>query len=422
MKAKVLGSAIAMLVIAGCSSNKISQTKKTDAPKIPLYALLKNTSNGYQFAQFSNDYVRGKPWVRLSDGNPMWDTRKEDCTIGLTPVESERCSKMDDTLFMYKGSDFTAEKTAQYAVLSVISIGIMSIAPPGSVEFDKGKYNKALEEANTTFKDKYPNYRAYLERFDFVRTKMETKVKEIGSAYYNHQSKPVKLTIVDKSGLYKNNTVNTKTFERGVKLSKANFTRWEHFSDDNLYKLVDSINSYEKLRLDQIRLAAENYLLSCNPKYLRNIHFKYQCAPSVGINNKSVSAKVIISSVDYNDVIPSSLKASDKHLRVWLEGRKVYVENKTSKYIVVSSIAFYYQSKIASLSNLDINLPPHGLVQEKTLSDFPVDWALVSFKNMTKYKVKRTKVHYGWAIKYSSEGGSNKTLYKDRDIKLENLI
>tara|TARA_R110002094_G_scaffold205644_1_gene176428 strand:- start:27 stop:824 length:798 start_codon:yes stop_codon:yes gene_type:complete len=213
-----------LLAASGCATNNTidqAAVNNLDAIKIvnPVYAKLKKTDSGYVFSEFSETYISGKPWVRLLDKKPMWNTKQEDCLGGLAK-DSLQCKSEDAELFRIKSIDLgDGAKATGYVAMSALSMGLWATMPPTAVKFDRDEYERAALQATLDLEEKtnasgtsldslYSNYENLM--MDFYN-----KYESLVSNYTSDVSTLIEIN--DRSGLFRG---VASGFNRNVIISK----------------------------------------------------------------------------------------------------------------------------------------------------------------------------------------------------------
>lgn len=432
MKRIIIFLAICAFGLAGCTTNtaKNVQIETTQKLEHHLYGKLEKGAQGYSFTMFSENYNRNEPWVRLGDFQPMWSTKKEWCTIGIEFNQlSKPCRSENPTLFREKGTDFTLKRTAGYAVLSVLSFGLLATMPPGSVEFDQDKYFQAVNQANRKLHKRFEglgvshtSYHDLLHEYDSAMSNFEATHKIKSSDYKAKVPKPI-ISLSDKSGLF-NGT--EETFQKFVAVNRNRISgidsviKKQAVTLDNLVLIAEERN---KQALSELSKKTSNLLVSCRNNALREVKYTLKCPQTVLSSENSFNIQAVVHSIDYKKVIPTEFTAEDNTLELNMKSGSINVINKTDSFVSIDSLSFYHNGKIASQYKLGSELPPESEKDIIRINSLPVDWEHISFTDVTKGSANSKKIEYGFAVKYKIvDTNREKTLLKKSTYKLLDLI
>lgn len=117
--------------------------------------------------------------------------------------------------------------------------------------------------------------------------------------------------------------------------------------------------------------------------------------------------------------------SEDKFIKVQFEelNNSLKISNKTSEFITVVSISTYYNSKINTIKEANIELPPESYdikgVHKNSLFSYEMEKSReFKFKNFEEVMAGSTQ--FGFAIKLKINGVENKfyklNVYKNRDL------
>lgn len=107
---------------------------------------------------------------------------------------------------------------------------------------------------------------------------------------------------------------------------------------------------------------------------------------------------------------PSQYNLEDSRLKANVfhdnySNRVLKIENKTDMFVAVSSISAYFNGKVYTLNDVNLNIPPYSSSSIKRF-----DKSIITFLKISDLN---KKVEYGLAIKYTDPVlGKEKTLYK----------
>ena len=421
-----------VILLAGCASapgdsNYLNGKSSTHFGH-PIYGKLLNIDGKYVFKEFSTGYDsrynKDEPWVRLNDMNPMWSTEKEDCMTGFT-FEEDECTTENEVLFRKKSTDFTGEKTTRYLAYTVFSLGLASTNVPAAVEFDEKKYKSAIKNAENDLNDKYGSsensYEYLLEEYDNDKKYYEEKSKMLIEDRSSTAS-PV-FNIRDDSGLFE---TNPTVFEKLVSTSRDYrdlYSKRKYHRSKSLINLVEQVKNENSIKLRKLEVWASTLSVRCNANGIDNVNYRIECPDDISSSTEAFDVYVVVDSVDYDKVLPAQMYEENEHVSLSFKNNYFYLVNKTGSYISLDRLSFYHNGKIATLSNLRVELPPHAESVLMSIERLPIDYDAVRFRNITKSSVDGISIEYGVALKYRVvNSNSDNTLFKTRNYKLKDLI
>tara|TARA_R110001583_G_scaffold160246_1_gene312158 strand:- start:95 stop:1378 length:1284 start_codon:yes stop_codon:yes gene_type:complete len=419
-----------LLAASGCATNNTidqAAVNNLDAIKIvnPVYAKLKKTDSGYVFSEFSETYISGKPWVRLLDKKPMWNTKQEDCLGGLAK-DSLQCKSEDAELFRIKSIDLgDGAKATGYVAMSALSMGLWATMPPTAVKFDRDEYERAALQATLDLEEKtnasgtsldslYSNYENLM--MDFYN-----KYESLVSNYTSDVSTLIEIN--DRSGLFRG---VASGFNRNVIISKNQIPLAEgrgSLSSPELILLLSDSKSRNLKFIEELTNLTSNLKIRCNTNGFEYLEFDIKCPAELSSRIKNLKIPVTIHSVSFDNVMPKFISVVDDNVTVELVNGLVKAKNKSSKFLTIDSLSFYHNGKIATLAELNREFSPESESEITYIKSAPISKEAISFKKLTAAIAGSKNVNYGIAIKYRiADTNKEKTLYKSEDFKLRDLI
>lgn len=417
-----------LAVLAGCASQPHTGDNAgwaTSNHSYSIYGKLEKTNSGYRFTEYAEDYTKNEPWVRLSDMRPMWNIETEHCLGGLAAKEDVICKSQNELLFRSKKLDFTPRKTAAYAVMSVLSVGLWTALPPAAVEFNRRAYASAINEATQKLDEAYKplgqSYVEYLDEYNAAMLAFHKAYDETASSY-RADAKPV-IRVRDNSGLFK---WDASIFSHNVivsenrLLSRKDLGYLNAKGIDSLLILVQDRNAAATQKLQE---ASSTLTVSCRNMGVFQMSYTLNCPEQIKASATEFNVEVVVQSVSYKNVLPKHIHEEDNFVSVTLRDGEFYLSNKSESYINIDSISFYHNGKIATSSNLGRELAPLSEVKLMSLDRLSIDRDAIAFDNMTKTKALNTKLTYGIALKYKvTNTNKENTLFKTREYRLYDLI
>lgn len=423
-----------LLLLAGCVSEPYSQNsalpdRSADKYQYQLYGKLEERNGRYLFTQFSEEYDRHSPWVRLSDMRPMWNVHTEDCLSGVDVAGLKRqCKSQNPDLFRVKQTDFTAKKSAGYVVLTAFTLGFGAASPPAAVKFDEENFiaavNEATREMNGILRPFDYIYPKILSDYDEEKINFDKIYRDLVSGY-KPQAKP-RIRLNDLSGLSNKRAedfVNHISIKPNTVMSLKDIKALKANELSNLLFLVRNQNSKA---LTMLQKQVTFFNVHCDKKIVLKIEYQLDCPQRVSANAQYFDVQVDIKSVTYDNVLPKYLVTEDEFLSVQLKGGKFVFSNKSSSYITIDSLSFYHNGKIANTSNLKYELAPGSQTTQAGsigISSINLDKHAIQFRNITEEFAKQTQVEYGVALKYRIiDIDREKTLLRKKRFLLSELI
>ncbi len=290
-----------------------------------------------------------------------------------------------------------------------------------------------------------------------------TTIYTTNSTKYNKLQPKLKVKVIDKSGLYKNeklpynidivlNTIPSKIIDlksyqnivdntlpcdtkdkcfknfnnakikiiaqqkKDIKdITKAKYVK--HYKKD-IKKVISFINVKNNMPTAKTTIT-KGYIK-------KTINYIVQTPKKIKSSKKVVNAKIIVKNMDYTNIFPKYFN-SNKDLTISFnnEERTFTLTNLSNNFIQIKSISLYYNSTIYNLSfnrnndTFSYELPPKAI---RTISLFR-DIKESRYTNITKSKAKNLTIDFGFAIKYSTgDQNSNKTMYNQNPTTLYKLI
>ena len=406
-----------LLVLSSCASKPQVQKVPPVQLKNTIYGLLLKQEGKYKFVKFSNyvDRNTSEPWVDLSTNLPAWRHAESGCTIG-TFKGAETCQELPPELFMSRSVDIKSQ--TMRVLLAPVFLGTSLGGMNFNQSFKVSEYSQALIEALAGLN------LSELHSADDALSK-NLADKDIILKQYNNalrDKSTIKFKITDKTGVYKNN---------------LNFSESVHFSETPS-KCEDKNQANSLNELTQAFTASGVEYLSClrnkysqvTPKCPESaiidwITFSISCPNSFAITGERMQglANVTINSITKMRVLPRNFELQDNALQVRFNGSTIGFTNLTTKFIQIDNVAFYYSNKVA-IQTQNIQMAPLSSLlpqDEVSINRFPIDWALLSFSNVTR-STAQTPITFGFAIKYRIvDTNQEKTLMKTNNIKLGDL-
>ena len=156
---------------------------------------------------------------------------------------------------------------------------------------------------------------------------------------------------------------------------------------------------------------------------MANINYEIQCPATVSTAAKKVDIGLTINSLKFKKILPRKIIEKDNNIEVMLRDGIFNFTNKSSSYIEVNSVSFYYNGKIASLYNMSKELPPASEQNLTYLNRFPLEKNALDFLNVTKKMALKKNLNFGIAIKYRIlDTNKEITLYQNNKYSLLELI
>lgn len=404
------------LLATGCTSNKINQNKLNSLNytvyKQPIYGLLKKSENGYQFVKFKSNSPEAytEPWVDIFTARPMWNTNSQRCGKGLIKDRKESvsdCSEIaKEELFLESKFD---KGDAVIRVLGApLTMGLTLTGASFDVTFNNDEYTNAYNNA--------------IKRIDENLLKsINNELTSLINEYENRQSRynsisvdnGFKIRISDQSGLF-SNQFNVNNL---VTLHKNELSKVTPVTASDLTGLLTAVQE-QHTRLKHEWEAQDAVVdITCHQGPMANVSFTIQCPSKSALNEGQIigTAELNVKSVNYYKVLPKNYKSYDDVIYLSFDGQNISLSNKSDKFVTIDSIAFYYNGKIANRYKLGLELSPNSSLvknDELHLTDFPIDWSILSYANTTKNKAINTTITFGFAVKYRIQDASHeKTLY-----------
>jgi len=429
--------AFTMLFLGGCSTAMISYDTLTpfSGNKTlgnPVYAHLSQTDEGYVFSEFSTAPKSG-PWVNILDGKPNWNTARQRCGIGLIKdrhKEVASCSEVvKEELFLE--SNFDEKDAVIRTVGAVFTMGLTLTGASFDVEFDQEKYAKAYAEAMERAVSQGQISEAILVDIDQAIAAGRAELQDASTRYDAAVSNDrITIDINDKSGLLSDFAGLKKHIRTSVlSLEKNSLPDFKYGITADSLDLIAA-------QLKEERIAYRNTLSGLtssvvahyrNDRPYDGFHYVTSKPEKFDIVNGALVGRmgIKVTTKDFYNVVPSYFKANDAFLTVVLNSGKIGIFNDSKEFVKVESIAFYYNNKVATLNNLDIDLSPETSMLEKdkiSLSRFNIDSQEVNFTDFDSSKVKNKKLLYGFAVKYVLLGSNRqKTIYTTKDYKFTDV-
>jgi len=376
-----------VVFLVGCASAP-SKQYQADIKGVKLYGYLSKSADGsFYFSRFQSGLASGA-WVRLNDGKPMWNTN---CT---ETVNGYRNCRDNRSLFITGGAFYEDDYIDAYNEAL------------GNMEGDSGQIQSAIAELN-------PIYARYIEARDrYVLKVRDAKAK-------------VKFDVIvdDRSELYDNsiNFLSRQMSDFSISSPiQANISGL--VSDTDFNQMVSKYKRVLEKKTSEIK-ATSSMNVTCRYRG-KSKYFvaRIECPSSIPMTQSKIIVKPVIKSVTYKQVVPSSLKGSDKFISYTFNGYSVKITNNTNQFVMVENVSFYHEQSIATKKGINYDLPPQSVKEVVSLSSLPIDKEAISFYHVTKQSAQNTKVSYGIAIKYKLENGKSKTLYDSFNFSLYELI
>lgn len=423
--------ALLLTVISGCSTAMISYDQLTPFSGNttlgnPVYAHLQQTEGGYVFSEFSTA-PDGGPWVNLLTGQPHWSTAKSRCGVGLIKDRHKDVGSCSDVVKeeLFLESNFDEKDALVRTLGAAFTMGMTLTGASFDVEFNQEKYAKAYSEAMQRALNQGQVSEAVLAAIDAAIDAGRQELRDYSARYASSVSQnKIRIEINDQSGLLTDvagleNHVRTHILSI-QKNSLPNFAYG--FTENSLETIAEKIRASHAEYKQDLSDATSSVVASYrNEKPYNGFNFTTSKPEKFDIVNGTVVGKVgvKVTSKDYYGVVPSYFKADDNFLIVELESGKIGVSNRSKEFVKVQSIAFYYNNKVATLNDLDIDLAPETSMLDKdkiNLSRFNLDSSEVNFTNYNYSKAKNTKLLYGFAVKYVLLGTNRqKTIYTTKN-------
>ncbi len=410
----VLAISIFLFGCSGSPSRESYSYRNDIQPGNDLYALLEKTDDGYRFTRFSTTFVKNEPWIRVNDGKPMWNNRiSSPCSKGLVAFP-QKCEYEDESRFI---SFSTNLGRSTLTTLLTGGFGLIFV-PMGEVAFDNEAYTDALEEAGGL--SQFDAYMSDYEKAISDRYQTYKQVKDRYNTIIASLSKEV--VIADKSGLL----TDKKFLNQRVSVSENRLNNPSHITVENVSALISAIQEdHQKLSKEWNKYTSYVNVRCRHSSPYNGFHFTLDCPNKAVINNGKliINAKAVVTSKDFEHLIPNQLNASDDAISINLNGNAISMTNSTSNFITIDSISFYYNGNISTVNQLNRELPPESDVNVFRLSSLQIDWSKLNFKEVTRNTASSHKIEYGFAVKYRiANTGKGKTLYRVKSYMMSDLI
>lgn len=378
--------------ISGCSS-----TNKTDTPAnananpgIPLFGKLEKVNEQYAFTEFATSPVTTQPWVNLKTGEPSWNTETEKCPFVKKKVEHV-CFTADEKLFREESIDIVST-----GVSTVLSFGVLASVPNKDVTFEESEYREAIAQAGG-----FAQYRTAIDTYTALQEEVYSKQRQTDAKMSGYLVKPT--VSVSYSGA-------TELYE-----SKPDLSRWvtlEKHKLDATDMLTLKANTIEDLlRLAQTKKETivsqwdkmgNSIAVSCKTVVrddLLNLHLS--CPESVQVNSPvpHVPIKADIR-INVKDATPAKFTYGNGEGIISKQGRDLFFTNVLNDFITVESISYYYANKTATISNLNISVPPKSGAVLTSLGRLNINTRDNRFEDITVEQAKDITLKYGIAVQY----------------------
>jgi len=415
------------LILSGCvtsGTNKGARGSKARTEYL-LYANVGKVDGKYIITKISHS-KSGKSvmMIRLDDLSYIGGTDSVDCglwTFGKrykhNTITRPYCTDPEPYFRVVK---INKGKTLAIGVLSLGTYSVLG-ANKRSSYFDEDEFNRAIKDIQASYDIKGLLNKSKNES---LRYKKELLSAKSTCDEYNRLVREyikIEPVIKDLSGFYKGGKIDLIA-EGYIRTNKCSVT-------DNFYKIFH-VASGKPSELSQ-------YLENIHPDSNRSdsVKFSYSGKSRLGDYNvsimmpsknislpraedKIVKFMVKILSKDLHGIGPKHYANSDKSLKIASDNGTLTLTNNTSSFITINSISVYRDKDITTSSSHDIELPPNS---EKRLSGF--GYKGKDFLEVTKRKLSRKSMKYGFAIKYTVVNSNVKrTLYKVDRYKVLSLI
>lgn len=134
---------------------------------------------------------------------------------------------------------------------------------------------------------------------------------------------------------------------------------------------------------------------------------------------------VTIDSINFPKISLPDYINSDKNIKINFSQNYISITNKSTKFIQLSSIWIYYDNEIKKIILNEFDLPPESTKEARYRIDEIVETIekKLTYNNMTKDIVMKTKVNFGFAVKYKMVNSNiENTLYSTNQIPLKNML
>ncbi|HQL00314.1 MAG TPA: tetratricopeptide repeat protein [Smithellaceae bacterium] len=402
-------------------SNDFYQSLTTIKFSEPLYARLQKSDNGYAFVRFRMGHQPSKnePWVNLMNAKPIWDTNKISCGKGLAGGVPN-CSDIAVAEEMFQELDIDGRNLVARTVGAVFTLGTSLTGVEFKRTFKEELYKDAYEEALSKIdKEVLINI---ANEMDSLKSKYDDLTHIYNYAVANPK---IDVIVKDHSGLY-NDSLNFTKMVHIKKNEVSQLLQLEADSADDMLSML--IKSSQELKNRWQSKMAEAQVICIADNSENQFNYRLNCPEKYYIKTGELQGSIFvdIDSRNFRNIMPNTITAQDKVLKLSFDGNKIGLSNKSEYFITIQSVAFYYNNKIGHRSNLAVELPPFSELlphQKLKIQDFPIDSDGMSFNDVTKAKAKKVNVTYGFAIKYKIVNtNQEKTLYSTKKYLLYDLV
>jgi len=366
-----------------------------------LYGLLKKTESGYVFSNFKTGpqpSTRDEAWVNLVNGLPIWDTQNRRCGKGYIKDRKtavpDCADVVNDKLFLE--SNFDVRDAGMRVLGAAFTLGLTLTGASYDVTFNASNYKTAYEQAYgrinketlTTLSRELTSFKA-----DFKRTH---------DTYHAAASRPdINIRVNDQSGLYSNQIDFAKMIQvKPTLIAIPSIT----VEAETLEKILDDVRRYKQDLHDKWSLQTADAEIKYLPT-TSQFNYEWRGPRRLPVKDGAVRGEVFVdvTSKNVDHVMPRSYEAKDANLVLRFDGYKITFVNRTAKFIMIDSIAFYYNGKIAQRGGLALEMAPQSETLPQNaldISRWPIDHKYLAFRGITKPVALQTEVEIGFAVKY----------------------
>ena len=349
-------------LIMGCASNDAQKSNQHQKSQLnnAIYTKLIKTSSGWEFSDFSDTHIING--VNLETGLPQWETSERRCISGLgVKGRVDYCDKVvNEDLFVTSSID--TGNAVLSAIMIPFSFGISATTVYQDVTFDQEAFNAAYKEAYSKIDKKQ------LEDIDQSITSWKGKRLELSQLYkraLDNWESSFKVSFQDVSGISQG-IVDDHDPNKWIYLSENMDTPKVPVVGKRLSEFASELNKLKQYKLNQDidRYSQAKVICTGYQNLTRDYNFNVKCPSKakVDIKNQRVdgSAYFEITGKNKERVYPTFYSMNNEDIVISMSSGKVYLENKTSEYVTIEEISFYYKDQIASRTNLAITLPPES--------------------------------------------------------------
>lgn len=168
-------------------------------------------------------------------------------------------------------------------------------------------------------------------------------------------------------------------------------------------------------------------LLSFLSDYDHQIRLPESVSIRGGVLGDAGVIRLIVTSRDFKNALPTHYANSNTDLIVALNGRNLSITNMTKKYITLDAVSLYHNGDVLTRGGADfqnyVELAPGTTSSTITLDDFSLEKLSDDYRDMTRAKAEGMSVEFGFAVKYRiTESDSLRTLFKQNTYSLLSVL